>query len=155
MKALVVPILLTVNLALTGAVLGLGMTGHLIAAPGPSEEVLVEDDAVEEIKPTFYHEFKPEIVVNFPGNSQPRYMQLSLTAVTTDENAIDALKLHAPAIRNDLLLLFSGIEPEPLASREGKEGMLKQALDTIRGIMKKRYGEEAVDELYFTRFVMQ
>ena len=108
-----------------------------------------------EVKPTFYHEFKPEIVVNFPGAGQPRYMQLSLTAVTADEQAVAALELHAPAIRNDLLMLFSGIDSEPLATREGKEQMRAQALETVRGIMKQRFGAEAVDDLYFTRFVMQ
>jgi flagellar FliL protein len=155
MKELLVPILLVVNVALTGAVLGMGMTGMLIAAPVPAEGAAAEGMESAEVKPAFYHEFKPEIVVNFPGAGQPRYMQLSLTAVTGDEAAIAALELHAPAIRNDLLMLFSGIEPEPLATREGKEKMLNSALETVRGIMQKRYGKEAVDEMYFTRFVMQ
>ena len=42
-----------------------------------------------------------------------------------------ALGLHEPAIRNDLLMLFSGLEAAALASREGKEGMRKQALATV------------------------
>ncbi|MFT5446391.1 MAG: flagellar FliL protein [Gammaproteobacteria bacterium] len=155
MKELLVPILLLVNLALTGAVLGMGMSGMLIAAPMAAEGEAAEGMESTEVKPAFYHEFKPEIVVNFPGAGQPRYMQMSLTAVTGDEAAIAALELHAPAIRNDLLMLFSGIEPEPLATREGKEKMLNSALETVRGIMQKRYGQEAVEEMYFTRFVMQ
>lgn len=155
MKELLVPILLVVNLALTGAVLGMGMSGMLIAAPVSTEGTAAEGAQTEEVKPAFYHEFKPEIVVNFPGAGTPRYMQLSLTAVTEDEAAVAALELHAPAIRNDLLMLFSGIEPEPLATREGKEKMLESALATVRGIMQKRYGQEAVEEMYFTRFVMQ
>ena len=155
MKELLVPILLGVNVLLTGAVLGMGMTGQLIAAPAPAEGLAAEAGEPGEVKPAFYHEFRPEIVVNFPGAGQPRYMQLSLTAVTADEQAVAALELHAPAIRNDLLMLFSGIDSEPLASREGKEAMRAQALETVRGIMKQRFGTEAVDDLYFTRFVMQ
>lgn len=155
MKELLVPILLVVNLGLTGAVLGMGLTGMLIAAPAPTDGEKAEGGDGEAVKPAFYHEFKPEIVVNFPGAGQPRYMQLSLTAVTSDEAAIAALETHEPAIRNDLLMLFSGVEPEPLATREGKQGMLKEALATVRAIMLKRYGKEAVDDMYFTRFVMQ
>ena len=136
MKELMVPILLGVNLLLTGAVLGLGMTGQLVAAPAAGEAAAGGESM--ETKPAFYHEFKPEIVVNFPGGGHPSYMQLSLTAVTANEMALPALELHAPAIRNDLLMLFSGVEPGPLASREGKEQMRGQALQTIRGIMKKR-----------------
>ena len=153
MKDLIVPILLVVNLGLSGAILGLGLSGGLMAAaPVPGEEATEQPP---ENKPTFYHEFKPELVVNFPGDAAPRYMQLAITAVTHDEAAVAALELHAPAIRNDLLMLFSGMESAPLTAREGKEAMRMQALDTIRGIMQQRYGEEAVDDVYFTRFVMQ
>ena len=153
MKQLLVPILLVANLGLTSTLLALAMTGRLVAATAaaPGEEAV----EVVENKPTFYYEFTPELVVNFPGDGAPRYMQLSITAVTADEAALAALELHSPAIRNDLLLLFSGLESAPLASREGKEGMRQQALDTIRGIMQARYGSAAVDDVYFTRFVMQ
>ena len=156
MKELLVPILLGVNLVLTGTVLGLGLTGNLLTVSAPSgEEELIEEDVADEVQAVFYHEFKPEIVVNFPGTGQPRYMQLSLTAVTADENAIASLALHAPAIRNDLLMLFSGVDPVPLATREGKDALRKQAVETIRNIMTQRYGESAVEDVYFTRFVMQ
>ena len=153
MKELMVPILVVVNLAVTSAILGLGLTGGLVV-PVPAEGAPMEA-AADASKPTFYHEFKPELVVNFPGDSSPRYMQLAITAVTSEEAAVAALELHAPAIRNDLLMLFSGMEAEPLATREAKEGMRMQALETIRGIMKERYGQEAVHDVYFTRFVMQ
>ena len=153
MKELLVPILLVVNLGLSGALLGLGLTGGLVTV-APAADAAMEGPAGP-AKPVLYHEFTPELVVNFPGDGAPRYMQLSITAVTGDEAAIEALTLHAPAIRNDLLLLFSGLEPGPLATREGKDGMRAQALETIRGIMKERYGQEAVDDVYFTRFVMQ
>jgi flagellar FliL protein len=82
-------------------------------------------------------------------------MQLSLTAVTHDESVLPALELHEPAIRNDLLMRFSGLEAAPLASREGKEDMRMQALEAVRRIMAQRHGSDAVDDVYFTRFVMQ
>ena len=154
MKDLIVPILLVVNLAVTSTILAMAMTGKLVAAvPMAGEPMAAPTSQVN--KPTFYHEFTPELVVNFQGDASPRYMQLAITAVTADEAAVVALQLHAPAIRNDLLLLFSGMEAAPLTTREGKEGMRARALATIREIMKDRYGQEAVDDIYFTRFVMQ
>ncbi len=153
MKQLAVPMLLILNLLATSTVLALAMTGRLVT----SAEAVAEDSEVESepLKPSFYHEFKPELVVNFPGEGRPRYMQIALTAVTFDEEAVAALALHAPVIRNDLLLRFSGQESGPLATREGKEALRTQALQSIREIMKERYGEEAVEDLYITRFVMQ
>jgi flagellar protein FliL len=157
MKQLLVPILLALNLILTGSVLALAITGRTAASAVPAVAGEEEEAAAkpEAIKPTFYHEFKPEIVINFPGDSQPRYMQLSLTAVTHDESVLPALELHEPAIRNDLLMRFSGLEAAPLASREGKENMRMQALEAVRQIMAQRHGSDAVEDVYFTRFVMQ
>lgn len=159
MKQLLVPILLALNLILSGSVLALAITGRTAASavPAPPGEEAEAAAAAqpEEIKPAFYHEFKPEIVINFPGDGQPRYMQLSLTAVTHDESVLPALELHEPAIRNDLLMRFSGLEAAPLASREGKENMRMQALEAVRQIMAQRHGSDAVEDVYFTRFVMQ
>ena len=154
MKELLVPILLVVNLGVSGALLGLGLTGGLVTVVPVAADAAM-DGPVDPAKPVFYHEFTPELVVNFPGDASPRYMQLSITAVTSDEAAVEALTLHSPAIRNDLLLLFSGMEAAPLTTREGKDGMRAQALETMRTIMKERYGQEAVEDVYFTRFVMQ
>jgi len=157
MKQLLVPILLALNLILTGSVLALAITGRtaVSAVPAPPGEEEPAAPQPEEIKPTFYHEFKPEIVINFPGDGHPRYMQLSLTAVTHDESVLPALELHEPAIRNDLLMRFSGLEATPLASRDGKENMRMQALEAVRQIMAQRHGSDAVEDVYFTRFVMQ
>ena len=151
MKQLLVPILLVVNLAVSGAVLALAVTGQIVAPAPPGEGEMVE----EAPKQAFYYELKPELTVNFPGGGRPRYMQLALTAVTFDEAALPELERHTPAMHNALLLLFSGVEPQPLTTREGKEKLLAQGLETVRAIMKERYGQEAVEDLYFTRFVMQ
>lgn len=156
MKQLLVPIMLGLNLTLTAGLLVLALTGKsaALATPIAANE---EGEAIqpEAIKPAFYHEFKPEMVINFPGDGHPRYMQLSLTAVTHDEKALPALELHAPAIRNDLLMRFSGLDAGPLANREGKEQLREQALETVRRIMLQRHGKEIVEDVYFTRFVMQ
>jgi len=150
---LLVPILLVLNIAVSGAILGLSLTGGFVVAmptEGPPEPS-------GSTAPTqaFYHEFKPELVVNFPGNDRPRYMQVALTAVTHDEAALAAIDLHSPAIRNDLLLRFTGREAGPMATREGKEGLRTEALEIMRSVMKERYGQEAVEDVYVTRFVLQ
>jgi len=147
------PALLVINLGLTGAILGLAMTGKLLP-PVPVVQKAAEK-APEKPKKSFYFNLKPEITVNFPGQNRPRYMQVALTLVTFDEAAIAAMESNLPVIRNDLLMLFSGLESDPLMTRKGKEDMRKQALETVRKIMLKRYGKEAVEDVYFTRFVMQ
>jgi len=152
-----IPGLLVFNLLISGAVLGLALSGK-IAVPAVEEVVDEEQQQVvedEEPRQPFYFEIKPEIVVNFPGTERPRYMQLALTLVTYDEAALEALKLHSPVVRNDLLLMLSGLDSGLLMTREGKDEMRKKALETIRKIMLERYRSEAVEDVYITRFVMQ
>jgi len=153
MMKFLTPGLLAINLGISGAILGLALSGQ-IGAPA-MEQAAQEDAPPEEPVQSYYFAIKPEIVVNFPGNSRPRNMMVALTLVTYDQDAIEALKLHSPVIHNDLLLLFSGLKSGPLMTREGKDNMRKMALQTIRKIMLERYGSEAVEDVYFTRFVMQ
>ena len=158
MMKFLIPGLLALNLCLTGAILGMAVTGQIVA-PMMGEvdaEASAEADAETEApKDSFYFEIKPEIVVNFIGDSRPRNMLVSLTLVTYDEMAVEAMALHSPVIRNDLLLLFSGLESGPLMTREGKEALRKNILEIVRKIMLERYESEAVEDVYFTRFVMQ
>ena len=154
MMNFLMPGLLVINLGLTGAILGMAVTGQIVA---PMMEANVAEGGGENGPPkqSFYFEIKPEIVVNFPGESRPRNMMVSLTLVTYDEMALEALTLHSPVIRNDLLLLFSGLESGPLMTREGKDEMRKKILEIVQKIMLERYEAEAVEDVYFTRFVMQ
>jgi flagellar FliL protein len=153
MMKLLVPILLVINIALSGAVLGLSLTGGLVVAmptEGPPEP-----PGNMGATQAFYYELKPELVVNFPGNTRPRYLQVAITAVTGSEEALAALELHSPAIRNDLLLHFTGSEPGTMATREGKEALRADALQVIQDVMKQRFGSKAVEDVFFTRLVLQ
>lgn len=102
-----------------------------------------------------YLEFDPDFTVNFAGESRTRYMQIDLVAVAYDDKAIEALELHMPVVRNDLLLLFGDQNSDQLRTREGKESLRKQALATIHDVMNERFGEQGIEDVYFTRFVMQ
>ncbi len=149
------PGLLVVNLLISGAILGLALSGQIVAPIVNAEGEEDDLEGEEGIKPSFYYELKPEIVVNFPGESRPRYMQVALTLVTHDELALEALKLHAPVMRNDLLLMLSGVDSASLMTRDGKEAMRKDSLEIIRKIMLERFESEAVEDVFLTRFVMQ
>lgn len=142
-------------LLLGGAVGGtLYFTGAFDSSDAAAAEAA---PAALEPKPAdaIYFEFRPEFVVNFEGNSRPRYMQANLVAVSYDTDAIEALELHMPLVRNNLLLLFAEQKSESLKSREGKEALLEKALAVVQEVMTEQYGKEGIDNVYFTRLVMQ
>ena len=105
--------------------------------------------------PPIYHPMEPPFVVNFTAASDVRFMQVTLQVSARDQAVIDRVKEHTPAIRNGLVLLFSGQDPAALNTREGKETLLKQCLDEVNRVLKEQTGSAGVENVYFTSFVMQ
>jgi flagellar FliL protein len=140
----------------------IGIAVLLLAAGGAGAWYFLQpaptDAAVENAPsaaPPLYFVLDPGLVVNFEGGGRVRYLQLGIELQTRDPRALEALKLHAPVVRNNLILLLSGQSYEQLLTREGKEALRAAALAEVQAVLQERYGSPAVDTLYFTNFVMQ
>lgn len=114
-----------------------------------------KDSKPKDTSIVIYHEFDPAFVVNFEDNNVVRFLQIGMSALTHDQTVINELNKHDPAIRNNLVLLFSSQTYEELSSREGKEALRKKALKEIQGILKENTGDPGVEQIYFTSFVIQ
>jgi len=103
-----------------------------------------------------YYKFDPAFVVNFGSDGNTRYLQITLEAMSRDQAVIDSIKNNEPAIRNDLVLLYSAQQPEALLAPEGKEKLRAATLDTVRKTIAAEGGKpESVEAVYFTSFVIQ
>jgi flagellar protein FliL len=105
--------------------------------------------------PPIYFTLDPNMIVNFDGGGRVRYLQLGIELMTREPKAVDALQLHAPVLRNNLIMLLSDRPYDTLVTREGKETLREAALAEVQSVMTERYGRPAVETLYFTSFVMQ
>lgn len=105
--------------------------------------------------PLIYLPMEPPFVVNFTASANVRFMQVSLQVAAREQAVIDQVKEHTPAIRNGLVMLFTGQDPVTLNTREGKEALLKQCLDEVNKVLKDQTGSAGVENVYFTSFVMQ
>ncbi len=99
-----------------------------------------DDDApakakVEPAKPPVFVALETFTVNLQNDQGQPRFLQTNVTAKVTDATAEAALKLHAPAIRNAVLLLLSGKRASELVTTEGKQQLADQILATINGTL--------------------
>lgn len=103
-----------------------------------------------------YYKFEPAFVVNFGGEGNARFLQVMLQGMSRSPEAIELMKANDPAIRNDLLLLFSKQQPEALMAPEGRETLRQVALETVRKVMEREGGKpDGVESIYFTSFVIQ
>jgi len=148
-----------------------------------SNESSASGDKTEKVKaPLHYLSLVPEFVVNFGPGSKVRYLQVDLQVSTRDEKALEAVNTYRPVLRNDILVLLSGLSFEELSQRGGKEALQQQLLNTINKIVtdamhgkKKKTDDDSKDEkadgaikdnkaghvegpienVYFTSFIMQ
>lgn len=133
---------------------------------GPTVMNLVspaEDDAAAETepeapsnKPEIYTSLHPPLIINFKDTlGDDHFMQMTLEVMSRDQGVINAVREHAPVIRNDLILLYSSAVYEEVTTRDGKEKMLSEGLVEVQRIMNERIGEPGVEALYFTGLVIQ
>ncbi len=139
-----------VALLAVGAVVGLSFLG------GEPEEGEEQVEAEPAKGPAIYQTLHPPLVVNLTDEAgSSHFMQITMEVMSRDQEAINALRAHIPAIRNSLILLYGTAQYESVITREGKEQLLADGLEEIQRIMTDVYGEPGAEALYFTALVIQ
>lgn len=103
-----------------------------------------------------YVALEPPFVVNFGTEGRVAYLKadVSLRVATP---AAEAVTVHMPAIRHELIMLFSRQTPEALAGAETREALRAEALEAVRALLVEAGGIKAdqVQDLLFTSFLTQ
>jgi flagellar FliL protein len=165
-------IAIVLGAVVAASALGGGVTWFMVGKPaaasteniedakdGGETEHAAADDADGASKPPAkaakYLALDPALVVNLAGADSSRYLQVSIEVMTRNEAALGDLKLHMPAIRNNLLMLFGQQTADGLAGRDGREALRQLALTEVQKVMREETGNDAIEALYFTSFVTQ
>ena len=118
-----------------------------------SDEAAKGDESESEAAP-IYMALTPGFMVNFPSGGI-KIMKISISVMARDEKVIDAIKLHDPVIRNNVLLLLSAEDPEVLKTADGKAKLQLAILEAINKILKERKVASTAESVFFTDMVMQ
>ncbi|MCX7065654.1 MAG: flagellar basal body-associated FliL family protein [Proteobacteria bacterium] len=113
--------------------------------------------AAEETDGVRYVTLQPAFVTNYGVTETGRlkYLKADVTLKVANPELEAALKYHAPALRNALVLLFSRQEEATVSTSEGREQIRVAALTELRAIMQAEDGEPIIDDLVFSNFVVQ
>ena len=170
-------ILLIVLIVLVLIIGGAGAWYFLVKADNGESSGSADKEEVA-LGPLQYHTMTPEFVVNFGPDSKVRYLQVDLEIATRDEAALQTVITYRPVLRNDILVILSGLSFDELKSRNGKEALQKKLLNSINKVVvaashtasddeKKDDGHDAdtssesmhvkgpIENVYFTSFIMQ
>ena len=137
-------------IALGGGGVWFAMRSNATAAAGGAAQ-----EAAPRAAPAYY-KFDPAFVVNFGGEGSARYLQVGLEAMSRDPAILETLKNNEPAVRNDLILLYSGQNDSTLMTTDGKEKLRAATLAAIRNTLNQAGADgKLIEQVYFTSFVIQ
>ena len=102
-----------------------------------------------------YIPLNPAFIVNFENQDLVSFLQVDIQVMTYDSSVEQALKVHMPVVRNELLLLLGGKQYHEINTREGKRKLSQEAIKEIRRVLDEAGAPTGIEALYFTSFVMQ
>ena len=120
-----------------------------------SKPVAAAETAPVGKQPAVFEQMAPAFVANYNQNGRQRYMQVSITMQGRNQADLEALKVHMPVIRNNLVMLFSGQDYATLASPVGQEMLRQKATASVQEVAQKELGKVVIEQLLFTNFVLQ
>lgn len=140
------------TLFMTGA---LGGDAGLLASDDGGKSSAKKSHKNDKKAKAVYVKLGEPFVVNFMEGNQMHYLQVKIEAMTRDPVVPEAIETHLPQIRNNLVMLFSGLDYATLSTVPGKQKIRDEALAEIRAVLDQETGDPGVEAVYFTSFVMQ
>lgn len=137
---------------------GVGVGAMLFLKENPPAENEAADEVIEKLPKVadpIYQGLDPDFVVAFQNPKTVRFIKLSIEVMARDDDVIEDVKLHMPAIRDRIIILLSSKDEGSLLDTDGKEQLRKEVLVAVQAVLKANTGEPGVEAIYFTNFVMQ
>lgn len=123
----------------------------LLAIPAVAEDDSPVAPAV------IYYNIPEPFTINFLNQSQKkaRYLQIKVALMARDQVIIDSAELNLPMIQDALRSLFSSQTMDSIATVEARMTLQTATLEAIKAILKEETGNDNIENVYFTSFILQ
>jgi flagellar FliL protein len=122
-------------------------------AGGDDTATATAEGVEEQPREPLYLDMK-KLLVNVEYEGRTHYVQAEMQLMSYSQEVIDQAFRDRPAIRDRLIMLFSGQDFGALKTVEGKEALRAAALSTVNETLGLS-APKAVEEVYFENFVLQ
>ncbi|MEY8252460.1 MAG: flagellar basal body-associated protein FliL [Colwellia sp.] len=92
---------------------------------------------------------------NVPGAARDRFVEIRVQLLVRGGDNEENAKMHIPLIESTLLGVFSQANADDLATSAGKVSLKQQSLTAVQKAMTDLEGNQTVEKVLFTGFVMQ
>lgn len=145
--------------ALLAVVLSVAATLFLLGgddqAPDENAETeITEEGEQQNAGPALYYEIKPAFLSTFSVGNRQRYMQITLSVSSREQQALDAVDYHMPLLKSKLNSLFGSQDFEQVQTDAGKNALREKVLSTINEVLEAEQ-ESLVENVFFINFVLQ
>ena len=106
---------------------------------------------------TQYVRLTKAMVINYgePSLSRLKYLKVAVDVRVPSASAADLVEYHRPMLLDALVTVFTDLEAEVVKSADGKEEIRQQALAELQRAMKAEEGDQVIEDLLFSSFVVQ
>lgn len=104
---------------------------------------------------TPYFEIPTPFVVNLADKGSLAYLQVNAQLKITRPELKTVLNAHMPAIQHTMMMLLSEQSAQDINNVQGKQALRERTLKEVQGLLQAQIGEPAVEEVYFTSFIVQ
>jgi flagellar FliL protein len=92
---------------------------------------------------------------NVPGTTRDRFVEIRVQLLVRGSEHEENAKMHIPLIESTLLSTFSQANAEDLATSAGKVALKQKSLAALQKVMMDVEGNNTIEKVLFTGFVMQ
>lgn len=115
----------------------------------------VDSSALIKTGSALYVAMPRPFVFNVPGSTRDRLVEIKVQLLMRGSDNEEQAKMHIPLIEGALLKTFSAANADDLVTEAGKSAIRDSALKAVQKTMVDVSGNQTVEQVLFTGFVMQ
>lgn len=135
-----------------GAAYMLVFVGSNDAVENTEEATLAEQVPEGSIE---YIKLDPPFVVNFSDRGRQRFVQAEITLMTRDPDMVFVIDQHMPLIRHNITNVLGAQTMDTIRTAEGINQVRIETTSELQRMLDGEIGNNAIEEVLFTSFVMQ
>lgn len=88
------------------------------------------------------------------ADGKKHHFSVKVSIMTRDEKLPEMIKKHKPLLVSNLVTLFNNQNYESLRTSQGKDQLRQQTRERVGKVVKEQHGEDTVEAVLFTKFIM-
>lgn len=114
--------------------------------------VWAQDDNEQEGPVLEYIEMAPKFTVNL---DKPRkYLLINVQLMVEGKDNAEKVKKHMPALRHELIMLYSDLKVNDLETMEQREDLRQKSIDMVKKTLEKYANIDGFRDLFFSEFLV-